>query len=110
MSPPHSVSFITEPDIFCLYHTYPSKPTYIPPDSLENACDTPGLHTGPSTERGDRQDFLDVSRDAHLSPDDIFSPFSNPTSSIYLAWNQSSSNLKSGIEADHFAKIQQDPH
>ena len=110
LSPFHSVPFITELDIFGLYCTYSSKPTYILPDSLDNAYDAPGLYTGPSTERGDRQDFLDVLRDVHFSPDDIFALFSSLTSSIYLAWNQSSSNLKSGIETDHFTKIQQDPH
>ncbi|KAI9460307.1 hypothetical protein HD554DRAFT_2176664 [Boletus coccyginus] len=42
--------------------------------------------------------------------DDIFAPFSNPTSGIYLAWNHSGSNLKSGVEADHFVQLQQDHH
>ncbi|KAG8217129.1 hypothetical protein J3R82DRAFT_5172 [Butyriboletus roseoflavus] len=61
-SPPHSIPFTTEPDSFGLYCIYPSKPTYNPPHSLENA-----------------------------------------------SWNYSGSHLKSGIKANRFARLQQNP-
>ena len=107
-SPPHSVPFTTEPNFFGLYRIYPNKPTHIPQDSLEIACDAPSFHEGPSVEGDARRDFLGIPSHAHFSPDDIFAPFSNPTSGIYLAWNYFGLNLKSGVEADRFAQLQQD--
>ncbi|KAG8218076.1 hypothetical protein J3R82DRAFT_3578 [Butyriboletus roseoflavus] len=116
MPPSHSdsssldiVSFTTESDSFGLYQTYPTKPTHIPEETLEKACKAPSLHKGPTIKGNARQAFLDISS-AHIFPDDIFTPFSNPTSGIFTVWNYSGSQLKSALEADRFSQLQQDPY
>ena len=54
------------------------------------------------------EEFLGIPNANPISPDNVFAPFSNPPSGIYLAWNYLDSNIKSGVKADHFAKLQQD--
>lgn len=102
-------SFTTEPDSFGLFRIYPTKPTHIPQDSLESVSDAPTFLQDPPVDKDARKSFLGVPGNTRFSTSDIFAPFSNPTSAIFLAWHFSGSGLKSNLESDRFARLQQDP-
>ena len=81
---PSLVPFTTEPDKFGLYRVYANEPTYTPQNTLESACDAPGFFEHPTIDIALRQAILGVPGALDLSPNDIFAPFTNPTSGILM--------------------------
>ena len=106
---PSLVPFTTEPDKFGLYCVYANEPTYTPQDTLESACDAPGFFEHPTIDIALRQAILGVPGALDLSPNDIFAPFTNPTSGILMAWQYSGTNQKSAAELDRLARLQTHP-
>ena len=83
-----------------LYRTYICQPTHIPTDTLHTLVDAPTLDSG-------------VLVDKHPSdPEphfDYFSPFTNPSSALLMAYQYSGTNAKSGAELDRLPRFLNHP-
>ena len=105
----HSVNeWHTQPDEIGLFRVYPSRPTHIPADtSFSAVVDAPTLEQ-PEHYNTDCSGLVDT--ESQIMEDNLFSAFTDPTSSLLIYWQYSGLNMKSGIELNHFTLYGDDPY
>lgn len=87
--------FTTEPDDMGLYRTYIRKPTHTPTDTLNSLVDAPTLESNVPVDTH----LLHGPPEANEQPD-YFTPFTNPSNGLLMAYQYSGSTAKSGAEID----------
>jgi hypothetical protein len=106
---PQLIPFTTQPDQFGLFRVYANEPSHVLPETLENLIDAPTLLSEPSGfDVAAARARLGVPG-VELSSQEIFAPFTNPSSGILMAWQYSGTSQKSGAELDRLARLLSHP-
>ncbi|EGO04309.1 hypothetical protein SERLA73DRAFT_68008 [Serpula lacrymans var. lacrymans S7.3] len=100
------ICYTTKPNTMGLYHVYPTCPTLVPIDTLDDVCDAPTLH---QASQPALPPVLSCVPRSAAETDDVFSAFTNPTCGLLMAWQHSGTTMKSGAELNRLLHFIQHP-